>query len=392
MHEILPDHLSWIWIQVINICFLSLVYILLLYFKIVSVPSRKRASIRVISMAGIGSLIWLVPHPSLRIFSFVLFLMIPAALLLVDQIRTRKFHSGFFWILFLTSVVLTFTSILNSKIDDLTLFFLIVISAGFFPFHSWMYAVDHYFSRLEAVIFFNVLPGAALFLEFISRGNERASRLILGLALLNAFYRSGSSLARKTGKLILADLQASFLAMTMVSLYTGELSASTFIFLSTTSSLSFFVLNTIDVQVIKVREFFRLRPHENYLGMQHYLPRGSRLFLIVVLVLMGIPGGSGFLAEDLLFHGLLNRSGLAMIGFLAVAGLNALSLYRLYSKTFLGPCPISLADQSEHNRMMTGFMNSTDLSPSLSGLLGGVIALLLILGLVPQLLLNLRFS
>jgi NADH:ubiquinone oxidoreductase subunit 4 (subunit M) len=59
-------------------------------------------------------------------------------------------------------------------------------------------------------------------------------------------------------------------------------------------------------------------------------------FLVSGLALVGLPGTLGYLAEDLLFHGALESAPVIGLALHMATALNAIHLFRLFSRLFLG--------------------------------------------------------
>ena len=66
------------------------------------------------------------------------------------------------------------------------------------------------------------------------------------------------------------------------------------------------------------------------------MPRFAVFFAVCGLALVGLPGTLGFCAEDLLFHGALLNHPLLGIALPLATALNAINIYRLFSRLFLG--------------------------------------------------------
>lgn len=109
----------------------------------------------------------------------------------------------------------------------------------------------------------------------------------------------------------------------------------------------------------------------DFLGLAERLPRLAVFFAACALAMVGLPGALGFLAEDLLIHGLLETHWyVGMLQPLAAA-LNAVTLLRLFSTLFLG-------------RRVQGLEAIPDALPRERWPLAALIVLLVAGGLVPS--------
>lgn len=72
-------------------------------------------------------------------------------------------------------------------------------------------------------------------------------------------------------------------------------------------------------------------------GLHRSSPLGSAMFLLASVAIVGFPGTVGFVSEDLVMQGLVDGHPLATVAVLVAAALNAVTLFRSYERTYLGP-------------------------------------------------------
>jgi NADH-quinone oxidoreductase subunit M len=72
-------------------------------------------------------------------------------------------------------------------------------------------------------------------------------------------------------------------------------------------------------------------------GLHRSSPIGSAIFLLSGVAIVGFPGTIGFVSEELVMQGLVGGHPLAAAMVLVAAALNAVTLFRCYERTYLGP-------------------------------------------------------
>ena len=130
------------------------------------------------------------------------------------------------------------------------------------------------------------------------------------------------------------------------------------------------------LRLMEVR-FGRSFTAAEYLGLARYTPRLAVLFAVCGLALVGLPGTLGFCSEDLLIHGTLVSH--PQIGLLlpVATAMNAVSLFRLFSKIFLGA-------------RAGGVYGVTDAVPRERWVLAAIALFLVVAGLTPATILGFR--
>lgn len=72
-------------------------------------------------------------------------------------------------------------------------------------------------------------------------------------------------------------------------------------------------------------------------GLHVSMPLGGAIFLLCGVALVGLPGTFGFISEDLAMQGLVPSHPVVALVILAATALNAVTLFRCFNRTFLGP-------------------------------------------------------
>jgi NADH-quinone oxidoreductase subunit M len=123
--------------------------------------------------------------------------------------------------------------------------------------------------------------------------------------------------------------------------------------------------------------FNRSFTSDHYLGLAEYTPRLAVFFAVCGLALVGLPGTLGFCSEDLLIHGtLISHPQIGLLLPLATA-MNAVSLFRLFSKMFLGA-------------QRTGVHGVADAIPRERWVLAAIVLFIVAAGLTPTSVVALR--
>lgn len=215
----------------------------------------------------------------------------------------------------------------------------IVCRKGIFPAHAWIEDAAEAGPVLPVCLFINGHLGAFLLARVVipqfPLSAQGAFPILSDLALFTALYAAVRAVAESRARRILALLVLSQSACILAGLQsgtqegiTGALVHCMVVAVATTGLFS--VLRLMEVR------FGRLFTSDQFLGLSEYTPRLAVFFLVCGLALVGLPGTLGFCSEDLLIHGMLvSHPRIGLLLPLATA-MNAVSLFRLYSKMFLG--------------------------------------------------------
>jgi len=215
----------------------------------------------------------------------------------------------------------------------------IACRTGIFPAHAWIEDAAEAGPVLPLCLFINGHLGAFLLARVVipefPLSAQGAFPILSDLALFTALYAAVRAVAESKARRILALLVLSQSACILAGLesatqegITGALVHCMVVALATTGLFS--VLRLMEVR------FGRSFTSDHYLGLSEYTPRLAVFFVVCGLALVGLPGTLGFCSEDLLIHGTLVSH--PQIGLLlpVATAMNAVSLFRLFSKMFLG--------------------------------------------------------
>ena len=220
-----------------------------------------------------------------------------------------------------------------------------LLRKGVFPFHSWVVSSFERGPLILTVLFINGHLGAYMVARLAFPafpGPSREAMAIIGdLALLTAIYAAVVALAESNPRRVLALLavsQASFI-LTGIETGTAEGAAGALVYwlvvAVATSSLA---------TILRLVESRHGQPiaGDQFLGLAHRFPRLATFFVVSGLALVGMPGTLGFCADELLLHGALASHPQLGIALPLATALNAYSLYRLFSRLFLGSPGVAL--------------------------------------------------
>jgi len=215
----------------------------------------------------------------------------------------------------------------------------IVCRKGIFPAHAWIEDAAEAGPVLPVCLFINGHLGAFLLARVVipdfPLSAQGAFPILSDLALFTALYAAVRAVAETKARRILSLLVLSQSACILAGLesatpegITGALIHCMVVAVATTGLFS--VLRLMEVR------FGRSFTADHYLGLSEYTPRLAVFFAVCGLSLVGLPGTLGFCSEDLLIHGtLVSHPQVGLLLPLATA-MNAVSLFRLFSKMFLG--------------------------------------------------------
>jgi len=251
----------------------------------------------------------------------------------------------------------------------------VALRKGMFPAHSWLAGAFEKGSPLATVLFYNGHLGALLLVRAESTHLQEAFQQILHYlnwgALFTALYTSFLMIAERNPRRILALLcvsQAAFIfaGLSSSSHYgiTGALIHWLVVAVASTGLVS--VYRALEVRFAGVKE-----SRHGHLGLAAHAPRLAVFFVVCGLALVGLPGTLGYCAEDLLFHGALESQPVIGIALILSTALNAIHLFRLFSRLFLGrlrsdipEVPDALARERWPLSVCVGFLIVAGLVPS----------------------------
>ncbi|MCX6606555.1 MAG: proton-conducting transporter membrane subunit [Acidobacteria bacterium] len=256
----------------------------------------------------------------------------------------------------------------------------IVCRKGIFPAHAWIEDAAEAGPVLPVCLFINGHLGGFLLARVVIPDFPLVSLgafpILSDLALLTALYAAIRAVAETRARRILALLVLSQSACILAGLESATQEGITgalvhIIVVSVATAGLFSVLRLMEVR------FGRTFTADHYLGLGEYTPRLAVFFVVCGLALVGLPGTLGFCSEDLLIHGTLASH--PQIGLLlpVATAMNAASLFRLFSKLFLGKA----------RGTMQGI---TDALPRERWVLTSIVVFIVAAGLMPSRIVTLR--
>lgn len=215
----------------------------------------------------------------------------------------------------------------------------ILLRKGIFPAHSWVISSLDHGPLLPAGLLMNAHLGAFLAgriaIPLLPQVAHDVFPLLSDLALLTAAYTAIVAIAEREPRRLIALLaisQASSILAGIESMTAEGTTGALVLWLVVVTSTTGLI---VIYRAIEVRVAGDIA-NAKFLGLAQQMPRLAVFFAICGLALVGIPGTLGFFAEDLLLHGTLESH--PQIGLLLplATALNAIHIFRLFSKLFLG--------------------------------------------------------
>jgi NADH:ubiquinone oxidoreductase subunit 4 (subunit M) len=254
----------------------------------------------------------------------------------------------------------------------------LILGIGAFPAHLWIEELRPRLPRHSHSLILVVQPGVALLHAYlVFHPHQLSTAVAEGLQLgfvLGALAQAGLGLVRSEPQRALGSILQSQALLVMAGVLAEEhgWEAARMLLISLVLSAGVLLLACGHLQ----ERHGALLLRRSY-GLAQTYPGIHRAFLVTGWLFVGLPGGIAFFAEDLLFHVLLHHSTLAVIGFVAAMGLNAIGFYRVYLGLFTGPA---------YRNRDGGFEPAQPESRDLVWLLCGASALILVGGFFPSLL------
>jgi NADH-quinone oxidoreductase subunit M len=220
---------------------------------------------------------------------------------------------------------------------------LVVVAAfmrkGLVPFHGWVVSAMERGSMLSVVVGLNFHMGAflllrlgrALFPAELAVALPLIADAALVTAIVTALLALVTTRARRQFGLIVVS-QSAFVLVGLESTTAGGLAGGLIMW-----TVVAFATTGLAVSLGAVIERVGDRiDGPGPLGLARSAPRLAVFFLLSALSLIGLPGTMGFCAEDLLLHGVLEDHPFIGAALPLATALNAITLFRLYGRLFLG--------------------------------------------------------
>jgi NADH:ubiquinone oxidoreductase subunit 4 (subunit M) len=214
----------------------------------------------------------------------------------------------------------------------------LILGVGIFPAHLWIEALRPRLRRHSHSLILVVQPGVAYLHAYLAAHPQALSIPVAeGLQLgcvLGALAQAGLGLVRSDPQRALGNMLQSQALLVMAGVLAEEQGwqAARMLMLSLVLSAGVLLLACGHLQDRHGALLLR-QSH----GLAQAYPGMHRAFLVTGWLFVGLPGGIAYFAEDLLFHVLVRHSSLAVAGFVATMGLNAIGFYRVYLGLFTGP-------------------------------------------------------
>ena len=254
------------------------------------------------------------------------------------------------------------------------------IKVPLFPFHTWLPDAHVEAPTAGSVILAGVLlkMGTYGFLRFAipfyPEAAQQFTPLIIALSTIGIIYGSLMAMAQSDIKKLVAYSSVAHLGFCMLGIFSGTLQgAQGGVLQMVNHGLS---TGALFLLVGVIYEKTHRRGVDDFGGMAKVMPVYATLFMIVTLSSIGLPGLNGFVGEFLvLFGSFTNHPTATAFASLGVI-LGAVYMLKLYRDVFFGPV-------TRPERETIGDVEKSDL-----GYLLPIIALIIVLGILPNLVLS----
>lgn len=213
-----------------------------------------------------------------------------------------------------------------------------MMAAGVVPFHLWLSALERRARPAEFQLVLLGQPGLVWLHRFVTTHGEafhgREHAVLLGGFVLSALVMTGFGLVRREPRRALTALVSSQSMLALSGAVSGEAGWAAARLLWLAMAAGTVVLQGVVFELERTYGVTRLAPDH---GLAAAEPALHRVFVTMGWLMVGVPGGVAFFAEDLLFHSIVEESGVATFAFLLSAALNAAVFYRVYIGLFAGP-------------------------------------------------------
>ncbi|MFZ5440556.1 MAG: proton-conducting transporter membrane subunit, partial [Myxococcota bacterium] len=212
------------------------------------------------------------------------------------------------------------------------------MAGGVVPFNLWLSGLERRARPLEFQVVLLGQPGLVWLHRFVSTHGDAlhgtAHEVLLWGFVSSALLKTGLGLVRREPRRALSALVVSQSMLALAGAVTGESGWAAARLLWVAMATGTVVLQGVVFELERTYGITRLAPDH---GLAAAEPALHRLFVTMGWLMVGVPGGVAFFAEDLLFHSVVEESGAATFAFLLSAALNAAVFYRVYVGLFSGP-------------------------------------------------------
>jgi NADH-quinone oxidoreductase subunit M len=250
----------------------------------------------------------------------------------------------------------------------------VIFRKGICPAHAWVADAAESGPAIPTALLLNGHFGAFLVAKLIVPLFPNAANnlfpILSDLALATALYVAIRALTENSPRRLLAFLALSQSACILAGLESrtpeGMTGALVHWFVVTASTMGLFGI----LRLLEVR-FGENLTASHHLGLAEHAPRLAVFFAIFGLALVGLPGTLSFCSQDLLIHGTLMSHPLTGLLLPIAIAMNAVSIYRLFTRLFLG-------------KRRTGFTVMADALPRERWILTAVVLFVVLGGLFPS--------
>jgi len=256
----------------------------------------------------------------------------------------------------------------------------VIFRKGICPAHAWVADAADGGPAIPTALLLNGHFGALLVAKLVVPLFPRAAQelfpVLSYLALATALYVAIRAVSENSPRRLLAFLALSQSACILAGLESrtaeGVTGALVHWFVVTVSTMGLFGI----VRLLEVR-FGENLTAARHLGLAAHAPRLAVFFVVFGLALVGLPGTLSFCSQDLLIHGTLESHPLTGLLLPIATALNAVSVFRLFTRLFLG-------------KRRTGFTTMTDALPRERWILTAGVLFVVIGGLFPAAIVRLQ--
>jgi NADH-quinone oxidoreductase subunit M len=215
----------------------------------------------------------------------------------------------------------------------------VIFRKGILPAHAWVADAAEGGPAIPTALLFNGHFGALLVAKLIVplfAGTTVALFPILSdLAIATALYVAIRALTENSPRRLLAFIALSQSASILAGLESRTAEGIT------GALVHWYVVTVSTVGLFGILRLLEVRFGENltsvaHLGLAGHAPRLAVSFAVFGLALVGLPGTLSFCSQDLLVHGTLQSHPLTGLLLPIATALNAVSVFRLFTRLFLG--------------------------------------------------------
>lgn len=250
----------------------------------------------------------------------------------------------------------------------------VVFRKGICPAHAWVPDVADSGAAIPSSLLVNGHFGALLVAKLIVPLFPRIDSqvpVLSYLAIATALYVAIRALGENSPRRLIALLALSQSACILSGLESRTAEGTV------GALVHWFVVSVSTVALSGILRLLEVRFGENlsasqHLGLAAHAPRLAVSFAVFGLALVGLPGTLGFCSQDLLVHGALMSHPLIGLLLPIAIAMNAISMFRLFTRLFLG-------------KRRTGLTVMADALPRERWILAAGIAFVVLGGLFPNL-------